>query len=53
MFDVGSPCKNCLQLDVRQHLADFTLEVESLFYLLKSLIRAEIFLSKIAYFSPY
>jgi hypothetical protein len=40
-------------LEARQHLADFTLEVESLFYLLKSLIKVEIFLPKIAHFSPF
>jgi len=32
---------------------DFTLEVESLFYPLKSLIKAEILPPKIAYFSPF
>jgi hypothetical protein len=38
---------------INQHLADFTLEVESLFYLLKRLIKDENFLPKITYFSPF
>jgi hypothetical protein len=43
LFSVGSPNKNCLQLDARQYLADFTFEVASSFYLLKSLMKAEMF----------